>query len=34
LVFDVSPKPGEVVWAILFALCPSSLITAASARLS
>src|SRR5262245_2182261 len=26
------PKPAEAVWAILFALCPSSLITASSAR--
>jgi len=32
LVFGVFPKPTEVVWAILFALCPSSLITASSAR--
>jgi hypothetical protein len=32
LVFGVFPKPAEAVWAILFALCPSSLITASSAR--
>ena len=31
-VFAVSPKPRGVVWAILFALCASSLITASSAR--
>lgn len=29
LVF--SPKPAEVVWGNLFALCPSSLVTASSA---
>ena len=30
-VFDALPKPDGVVWAILFAMCPSSLITASSA---
>jgi hypothetical protein len=31
LVLAVFPKPAEAVWADLFALCPSSLITASSA---
>jgi len=31
LVFGIIPKPAEAVWAILFALCPSSLMTASSA---
>jgi hypothetical protein len=32
LVLATFPKPAEAVWADLFALCPSSLITASSAR--
>jgi hypothetical protein len=32
LLLATFPKPAGVVWADLFALCPSSLITASSAR--